>query len=287
VNDYGLDGLDNLYAGIRKGVPGLQFILTHPGFMVMPFNVFPDYAGLLRQSQVMPHWKTLLLKSRFQAELVRYLLLSVITTLVILVVVPGLYLAQAFPLLLGFKGGTERNYVKITVQILVIVTFFFMLLLAAQWVAGGSLTPGAPPAAKMVSVSGGRAGSAAPDGAAFAFNAVSLLALLLILFIQFGAYARAMNELQKVKDHPGSVSLKLKQLDNVDIFFDLPLYLGLLGTVTSFVIMLFDPGVSRIVAYSSTIVGIIFSALIRVIYQYPLRKELLNMVETEPARRPE
>ena len=97
--------------------------------------------------------------------------------------------------------------------------------------------------------------------------------------MQFTVYAKAISELKKIKELSGTAKLKLKQLTHADIFFDLPIYLGLLGTVSSFIIMLFDPAASRIVAYSSTIIGIIFSASLRIFYVYPLQKELTNETE--------
>jgi hypothetical protein len=53
------------------------------------------------------------------------------------------------------------------------------------------------------------------------------------------------------------------------------LYFGLFGTVSSFIIMSFNPQVSRLLAYSSTLVGIIFSVILRLALQYPIRQRFL------------
>ena len=69
--------------------------------------------------------------------------------------------------------------------------------------------------------------------------------------------------------------MKMKKLENADLFLDLPLYFGLFGTVSSFIIMSFNPQVSRLLAYSSTLVGIIFSVVLRLVMQYPIRQRFL------------
>ena len=58
-------------------------------------------------------------------------------------------------------------------------------------------------------------------------------------------------------------------------FFDIPLYVGLFGTVSAFLVMTFSPQSSRLIAYSSTLIGIIFSLVLRLTLQYPFRKKLI------------
>ena len=72
----------------------------------------------------------------------------------------------------------------------------------------------------------------------------------------------------------------MKKLENADLFLDLPLYFGLLGTVASFIVMSFNPNISRLIAYSSTLVGIIFSVILRLIFQYPLKQALITAAES-------
>ena len=40
--------------------------------------------------------------------------------------------------------------------------------------------------------------------------------------------------------------------------------------------MSFNPQISRLIAYSSTLVGIIFSVVLRVTLQYPIKQKLLG-----------
>ena len=72
-----------------------------------------------------------------------------------------------------------------------------------------------------------------------------------------------------------AVKLRLKQLENADIFFDVPLYIGLFGTISGFLVMVFSTQSSLVIAYSSTLIGIILSLILRLGLLYPLRRKLL------------
>ena len=73
-----------------------------------------------------------------------------------------------------------------------------------------------------------------------------------------------------------AVKIRLKELDNADIFFDVPLYIGLFGTISGFLLMVFSTHSSLVIAYSSTLFGIILSLVLRLALLYPLRKKLLS-----------
>ena len=89
-----------------------------------------------------------------------------------------------------------------------------------------------------------------------------------------------MNRLQLFQsDDP--VKLKLRSLDNAEVFFDVPLYFGLFGTVSAFLVMTFSPQSSRLIAYSSTLIGIIFSLLLRLTMYFPLKNRLLGVADKE------
>jgi len=71
--------------------------------------------------------------------------------------------------------------------------------------------------------------------------------------------------------------MKLQRLENLDIFFDLPLYCGLALTIFAFILITaFGAEVSRFLAYAATLVGIIVAVILRVFYLYPLREQLIR-----------
>ena len=104
---------------------------------------------------------------------------------------------------------------------------------------------------------------------------LSFSVLVFILLLQVFAFLTALIVFRHLAKSQDPVSIRLKKLENADLFLDLPLYFGLFGTVSSFVIMSFNPQVSRLIAYSSTLVGIIFSVILRLTMQYPLRQKFI------------
>ena len=104
---------------------------------------------------------------------------------------------------------------------------------------------------------------------------LSFVILVSILILQAVAFLFAAKVFGELKRSTEAVAVRLKKLENADLFLDLPLYFGLLGTVASFIVMSFNPNISRLIAYSSTLVGIIFSVILRLIFQYPLKQSLI------------
>ena len=103
---------------------------------------------------------------------------------------------------------------------------------------------------------------------------LSFFILVFILILQAVAFMTAAKVFAGLKRSTEAVSVRLKKLENADLL-DLPLYFGLLGTVASFIVMSFNPNISRLIAYSSTLVGIIFSVILRITLQYPLKQTLI------------
>ena len=109
---------------------------------------------------------------------------------------------------------------------------------------------------------------------------LSFFILVFILILQAVAFMTAAKVFAGLKRSTEAVSIRLKKLENADLFLDLPLYFGLLGTVASFIVMSFNPNISRLIAYSSTLVGIIFSVILRLVFQYPLKQALITAAES-------
>ena len=104
---------------------------------------------------------------------------------------------------------------------------------------------------------------------------LSLFILISILVLQAFAFVTAASVFVGLRHSTETIPVRMRKLDNADLFLDLPLYFGLLGTVASFIVMSFNPNISRLIAYSSTLVGIIFSVILRLSLQYPLRQALI------------
>ncbi len=106
---------------------------------------------------------------------------------------------------------------------------------------------------------------------------VSLGIFIFITLLQLAALWVGHAVISTIKYSKDTVKLKLRNLENAEVFFDVPLYFGLFGTVSAFLVMTFSPQSSRLIAYSSTLIGIIFSLFLRLTLQYPLRKRLVGL----------
>jgi len=96
-----------------------------------------------------------------------------------------------------------------------------------------------------------------------------------IIAVQFITFAIAIVVVNSIRRESVSIKLRLKQLENADIFFDVPLYIGLFGTISGFLIMVFSTQSSLVIAYSSTLIGIMLSLMLRLGLLYPLRRKLI------------
>ena len=105
---------------------------------------------------------------------------------------------------------------------------------------------------------------------------ISMWIFIFITLLQFAAFWVGYAVVSSISSNNDPVRLKLRSLDNAEVFFDVPLYFGLFGTVSAFLVMTFSPQSSRLIAYSSTLIGIIFSLILRLTMQYPLRKKLVR-----------
>ena len=112
---------------------------------------------------------------------------------------------------------------------------------------------------------------------------ISMFLFAGVTMLQIFALYVASHVLGNLRKSSEPVKIRLKLLENADIFLDVPLYIGLFGTVSSFLVMTYSPTSSRLIAYSSTLIGIIFSLVLRLILLYPMRRELLTGNEKSEA----
>ena len=105
---------------------------------------------------------------------------------------------------------------------------------------------------------------------------LSFYILIFVMLLQLFAFITALWVFLNIAKSQEPYDIRMKKMENADLFLDLPLYFGLFGTVSSFIVMSFNPQISRLIAYSSTLVGIIFSVVLRVTLQYPIKQKLLG-----------
>jgi hypothetical protein len=107
-------------------------------------------------------------------------------------------------------------------------------------------------------------------------NQVTLLVLALFFILQLVIYCFCLIKLKEVGKQQLSPSMKLKLLDNEENLFDFGLYVGLGGTVLSLILVAVGiVEASLMAAYASTLFGILFTAILKVMHLRPYRRQLI------------
>ena len=105
---------------------------------------------------------------------------------------------------------------------------------------------------------------------------VTLLILLLFFVTQLAIFVFCMIRIREVKKQSAHPELKIRLLENEEHLFDLGLYVGLGGTVAALILVVLNVvEASLMAAYASTLFGIIFVALLKVIFLRPYRRQLI------------
>ena len=128
-------------------------------------------------------------------------------------------------------------------------------------------------------------GKIAPDDPATLANReltigrINLFIFLGVNMLQLFALAVALHVIGNIRRMEAPLKLRLTLLDNAEIFLEVPLYIGLFGTVLAFLVLSLSHSGSLLIAYSSTLIGILFSLVLRLALYYPYRKKLLTAME--------
>ena len=104
-----------------------------------------------------------------------------------------------------------------------------------------------------------------------------ILGMLVVFFaIQFCIYLIGLSRLRYIRMQAVEDAIKLRLLDNEEPMFDAPLYIGIAGSVLALVLRLtgFDD-VSLMASYSSTLFGILFCFMLKVMHVRPYRQHLI------------
>jgi hypothetical protein len=130
-----------------------------------------------------------------------------------------------------------------------------------------------------VSPVAGETGTGAPASVERGDSALlSGTVVLVSLAIHAVVWFFVRGKIRVVEDDEGETpTLRLKRLENLDVFLDLPLFTGLALTVIAFILITLDAGMSRHFAYTSTVVGILSAVSLRIRYLYPLKERLIQV----------
>ncbi|MCF7849762.1 MAG: hypothetical protein K9M45_13005 [Kiritimatiellales bacterium] len=95
------------------------------------------------------------------------------------------------------------------------------------------------------------------------------------IILQTISWVSATYKFAQIKRAEMSLEHRFQQLEAIEIYFDLPLYFGLLGTVMSFILITLHPDAGLMFAYVSTALGIVVSVILRLSYLTPYKQDLI------------
>ena len=104
----------------------------------------------------------------------------------------------------------------------------------------------------------------------------TLIAMGVFLVLQGSIYIFCLTKLAEIRRQALSSPMKLRLLENEENLFDAGLYLGLFGTAASLILLTLNfikP--SLVSAYSSTLFGILFVALLKIFHVRPYKRTLI------------
>ena len=166
-------------------------------------------------------------------------------------------------------AGAAVIYIGAALIVILIMQYFYHSSDFFRSLFEGGALQAAPPAE-------GSAAAAQAGNLAETTARLSFYILIFVMLLQLFAFITALWVFLNIAKSREPYDIRVKKMENADLFLDLPLYFGLFGTVSSFIVMSFNPQISRLIAYSSTLVGIIFSVVLRVALQYPIKQRLLG-----------
>lgn len=115
-----------------------------------------------------------------------------------------------------------------------------------------------------------------PQATTNAMNEKMLSMLIGFFAIQMAIYMIGLSRLRSIRGRLVDGAVKLKLLDNEESMFDAPLYMGIAGSVLALVLRLTGmEGVSLMASYSSTLFGILFCFILKVMHVRPYRQRLI------------
>ena len=274
ISRYNEKGLENIYTVLRKGQNGVNALLKHPWLKGgMKPNKIKQLGFFKTVSRV---WDYLLQKSLFLMAAIKFIITTVLIFSLVSSVVRLFSFAnplcqrgkaadcqESFMSRKSFFWGVCALVVLISSALTVAYYFNVFSVQGATAQLYGTFVKGSE---KEMSVHWG-------------FIITGLIVLLSVYIFCF-VYSR--RRIKLILDSEYSQKEKRNLVDNCDIYFDLPLYIGLAATILAFIgITLGELNNARTVAYCATLLGIVFSVAMRLVILQPAKDTLVREMSSK------
>lgn len=271
VDRHGEAGIDDVQQAMRMGAGALQELLKH-GHRIHTATWRPRLMERAQLSDLAAWLAAATLRGPLLALSVKYLLWADGLFLLFL----GLWYTRRL-----FLDETNRRFnPRPDARSLAVLTATagIVLFLGTErlLVLKSSGAPGSGSVAKLTASFQPRLRFQIPQAKTTVMNEKILVMLLAFFVIQLAIYLIGLSRVRHIRNQMVEGSVKMKLLDNEESMFDAPLYIGIAGSVLALVLRLtgFDE-ISLMASYSSTLFGILFCFLLKVIHVRPYKQRLI------------
>lgn len=284
-NNYGQKGLERMHQVLRKGARGIDMLLRNPwagkGTITKGVLTMTKSMKLLEKAFPLPmkYAKELILKYPMMARFAKYSLFGCIVLSII-----------------GTWGGLLKNFrqkprdkaddiLARSPSAGIKISFILIALVLSASGLLAFFTPNIPVDTALAE-NYGHYVEDSNTANTFSFRLLITLTVVIsiLLFIYHKLYRRTEILVKQILAKKISSNEKLTLLKNLDIYFDLPLYIGLGVTILGFIIITLGGLVeARAIAYTATLLGIISAVLMRLKLLKPAQDTLVETKEYREA----
>jgi len=194
-------------------------------------------------------------------------------------------LAFAFAMGAAWRGSfrTREPVARFSLSVFARDAFIGIVFLIVVWIFAEpgvlqSSDPGTPASGPRIEFAGtfSLESIQSPARIMQELDQTTLLILALFFVIQLVIYCFCLIKIREISKQKLNASTKLRLLENEEQLFDFGLYVGLGGTVLALILVAIGiVEASLMAAYASTLFGILFVALLKVLNLRPYRRQLI------------
>lgn len=271
LREYRTDGLRNLKVALAAGSDGLRLLLSQNE----PLHESGLRGVLLGGGPALEKVFSWLLRLTLALPLLALILKYV------------LWLDAAFCLVRGVSWllphertlaapKTARQFGLYQQQVLALLLLLLAIALTEPALARAEPEASPRPAWRIPVISA-VVGSKVNEAIKPVMKEINWIALLLFAVVQGALYILNLIKLREIKRQTVPSDLKMRLLDNEEHMFDAGLYIGLGGTVLGLILPAVGlvQGANLMIAYASTLFGILFVSLLKICHVRPYRRALI------------
>jgi hypothetical protein len=268
LGNYGQKGMNNLYALLRKGPSGISFIAKHPSLVARSLKNTKKASPFLTNS-IVDQWQAFAFKYKLLSSILKYIVAFFIIAFVVIIFISTIL--RTFGKVDNSPSG-KNTILKLAAGAAVAVILVVLL-------SNPSSKDYLSQQANVLELTGGQSQFSPKIQQDFSQGLLFFFILFAGMNIGFQVYwySQVKKKVKEISDQSIEVPTRLSLLDNLDIYFDLPMYIGFVMTICAFLLITVSGAESaRLWAYSATLIGIVGTVILRFTILHKERESLIS-----------